>query len=201
MKNFSQTLATLIGLLLLGVAAYAAIAAIKYFGMLYMALDPQTAKLTTFISIIVLLCTLAIAHGIRIAAMRRMRQQLGMEIAAAYQYFMDYWGEMLNQKIPVNKSPEMLQTLGRFMALYGNSEVLKAHMALQTMMQEGGAQAADMRAQFGKALFAMRKDLGADTAGITAQQLQRLVLQEQDGKGPATVAPQSQSAPGAASDI
>jgi hypothetical protein len=201
MKIISQTFSILVGLLLLGALAFTGIAAIEYVGTLYMSIDPQLARITASVLFVVLIAAWTIAHSLRKASAQRMRQQLGDEITAAYQYFMDFWIEIIDHGHLPDSDPESQHTLDRIMALYGSTEAIKAHLALKAMMQEKDMQVADMRTQFGKALLAMRKDLGVDTQGITAQELVQLVLSEPNPEvqstGLAQPKPDSEPASGA----
>jgi len=179
-KTINQAFAILVGLLLLGALVIAGIAAIEYISSLYMALDPQLARATAIVLFVVLIAAWIITHSIRRAAAQQMRQQFSNEISATYQYFVDHWIEIIDHGRQSDSNPEAQQVLDRLIALYGSADAIKAHLALRTMMQQKDMQDANMHAQLGKALLAIRKDLGSDTQGITAQELQQLVLPEPD---------------------
>ena len=190
MKTISQIFSILVALLLLGALAFAGIAAIEYVGTLYMSLDPQFARVAAICLFAVLVAAWAIAHGIRRATAQRMRQQLADEISATYRFFMDYWIELMDQGPQAGGDPEAQQALDRLMALHAGTEALKAHLALRALIRKQDVSESEIRAQFGKALIAIRKDLGAGTQGVAAQELQQLVLPEQNPEIRAVELPQ-----------
>lgn len=201
MKNINQALATLVVLLLLAAIAVAGIAAFDYARTLYTSLDPQVARITATGLIAILTTAWIVARIARRAAAQRIRQQLGNEVAAAYQYFVDYWTAVMADRHHSDNNLEEPSTLDRLLALYGSAEVIKAHMRLRTMMQEREAQDGDVRAEFGKALVAMRNDLGFDMHGITAQQLQNLALPAPDAEARPIEMPQPKTESGPATGV
>jgi hypothetical protein len=178
MKITNQTLSILIGLFLLGLLAVAGIYAIEYLNTLYSSLDPQVARTLVGVLIVVLLMSLIIARGVRKIIAHRMQLGLISERAATYRYFTDHWTGVMDQGHVSNNNAEAPQNLDRLMTLLGCAEAIKAHLALRTMMQDKDMPVTDMRTQFGKALLAIRKDLGTDSQGISAKDLQQLVMPE-----------------------
>jgi hypothetical protein len=89
---------------------------------------------------------------------------------------LNYWIGKYGQ-LPSTDNPGEAQALDCMMALYGSTEALKAHLTLRGMIQKDVSES-DMHIQFGKALIAIRKDLGADTLGIKVRELGQLVLPE-----------------------
>lgn len=182
-------------LFLLGVLAVTGITTINYARTLYTSLDPQIAHALIASLFAALVVAWFIARVVRKIVVQRMRRQLKDEVTATYQYFVDYWTGAMDRAEKSDGNPEALQTLDRLMALYGGTEVLKAHLAMREMQQDRDAKSGEMLTQFGKALLAMRRELGAGTTGISAAQLQQLVMPEPSAVVPAAELPQHEPAP------
>jgi hypothetical protein len=193
MKTINQTFSIFVGLLLLGALAYGGIAAIEYVSSLFMSLDPQLARAATIILLVVLITGWTFSRSVRKAAGQKVRQQLISEIATTYQYFTEYWIRAINLKYLSNNAPETQHDLDRLMALYGSAEAINAHLALRTMFLKKDMQPAEMRTQFGKALLAIRKDLGADSQGLSAKDLAQLLLPEPNPNVESAELPQSKT--------
>ena len=193
MKNISQVLAVVTALLLFGALIATGIAAFDYLRTLYLSLDPQLARITATSLIALLITAWILSRITRQSAAKRMRQQLGDEITATYQYFVDYWTSVFADKHYPDDNPEEPSILDRLLALYGSAKVIKAHMRLRTMMQKRETPDADVYAEFSKALLAIRKDLGADSQGLSAKDLQLLVLPEQNPEARNAEVPQQQT--------
>jgi hypothetical protein len=177
MKNNGQPLTIFVGLFLLGAMAVAGIGALEYIATMYISLDPQVARVAASCLVVLLIAALIIARSIQDNGAGTLR--LRSKRTVAYEHFVNYWIDKYGQP-PSTDNPGEAQALDRLIALYGSTEMIKAHLTLRTMKQGNGSQEADMRAQFGKAMITIRKDLGADTLGITAQQLLQLVLPQPD---------------------
>ena len=102
-----------------------------------------------------------------------MVNQLQQEKAATYKLFVDLWVALEGRSAP--ELSEVLHGLDHLLALFGGSNVIKAHNALRVSARESGTQNPDVRSQFGKALMEIRKDLGSDTRGLAAEDLRQLL--------------------------
>ena len=142
---------------------------------LFAGLDPEVATVTGIACLIALASAWWIARSLRTAMNQSKAMALREEKTAAYQLFVDYWKERLRAPARTDLT-EKLQLLDRLLALYGAAAVIKAHTALRDLEREGRAQHSDLRARFGEALVAIRRDLGADAPGGTARELERLIF-------------------------
>jgi hypothetical protein len=178
MSFFGKTFGLLLGLALIAALGAAAYLALEFIVSLFAGLDTQVARVTAIASVVVLLASMIITAGIREAGRRSTAAQHREQKAATYQFFVDCWEDPTSAR-------EKLQALDRLLALYGGAAVIKAHVALRTIAREKGSWHPDAASQFGKALFEIRKDLGEDGQGITAGELQELVLPVSDSVGSA----------------
>jgi hypothetical protein len=178
MSFFGKTFGLLLGLALIAALGAAAYLALEFIVSLFAGLDTQVARVTAIASVVVLLASMIITAGIREAGRRSTAVQHREQKAATYQFFVDCWEDPTSAR-------EKLQALDRLLALYGAAAVIKAHVALRTIAREKGSWHPDAASQFGKALFEIRKDLGEDGQGITAGELQELVLPVSDSVGSA----------------
>jgi len=178
MSIFGKTFGVLLGLALIAALGAAAYLALEFIVSLFAGLDTQVARVTAIASVVVLLASMIITAGIREAGRRSTAAQHREQKAATYQFFVDCWEDPTSAR-------EKLQALDRLLALYGAAAVIKAHVALRTIAREKGSWHPDAASQFGKALFEIRKDLGEDGQGITAGELQELVLPVSDSVGSA----------------
>jgi len=188
MKVIGRIVAVLFGVSLLGAMGFAVYLALQYIVALFAGLDPQVANVTGIACVVALTAAWVIARGIRTAIRQSKAMALREEKTATYQLFVDFWENLLRQRrvrtdpLPAELS-EKLQLLDRLLALYGGAAVIKAHTALRGLARDKGAQHSDVRARFGEALVAIRKDLGADTPRNTAHELERLLLPALDAGG------------------
>ena len=180
MKFINQSLAIAIAMLLLSAVAYISIASFDYVRILYLSLDPHLARVIAACLLALLIAAWVAVPGARKVAALRARQQLGDEITATYQYFVDYWSALLTGTRPQDSDgTDAGLTLGRLLALYGGAEVIKVHRAMLARFGESGADDLELHELFGKALAAIRNDLGRDMRGISALQLRQLILPDQ----------------------
>jgi hypothetical protein len=195
MKMIGQIVAVLFGVSLLAAMGFGAYLALQYIGALFAGLDPQVASVTGIACVVALLGALAIASGIGAAIRQSKAVALREEKTATYQLFVDFWENLLRQgrarsdQLPEGLS-EKLQLLDRLLALYGGAAVIRAHTALRDLERDKGTQHPDVRARFGEALAAVRKELGADEPRNAARELERLLLPALDaGEGGTADAP------------
>jgi len=185
MKLIGKTFAVLAGLSLLGAMAFGAYFAFQCVVALFAGLDPQVANVTAIACFVALAAAWWIARAVRAAIRQGKAMTVRDERTAAYQLFVDYWENRLRveqtqtDRLPAGLS-EKLQVLDRLLALYGGASVIRAHTRLRDLAREGRGQQSDLRAGFGEALIAIRKDLGADTPSDLAQDLERLLLPAPD---------------------
>ena len=171
MSMFGKTLGLLLGLALIAALGAAAWLALDYIGSLFASLDAQVARVTAIGSVVVLLASMIVTAGIRAHGRAGKAAQVREQKRATYQLFVDCWADPA-------AAPDNLKALDRLLALYGGAAVIKAHAALRAIAREKGTRHPDAQSQLGKALLEIRRDLGsdADVRGITAPELQQLVL-------------------------
>ena len=189
MNIFGKTFGLLLGLAVMAALVAGAYFALEFIVSLFAGLDTQVARVTAIASVVVLLASMIITAGIHEAGRRSTAVQHREQKAATYQFFVDCWEDPTSAR-------EKLQALDRLLALYGGAAVIKSHVALRTIAREKGSRHPDAASQFGKALFEIRKDLGEYGQGITAGDLQELVLPRSDSVSP--VARLGDPQPGAA---
>lgn len=166
MNIFGKTFGLLVCLALLGALGAGGYFALEFVVGLFASLEPQVARVTAIACAVALLASLIVTSGIREAGRKSKAAWIRERKAAAYQFFIDC------QRAD---EPEKLKALDGMLALYGGATVIKAHAALRAFEREKGVQHPDARAQLGKVLLEIRKDLGSDVYGIAAADLQQLV--------------------------
>jgi hypothetical protein len=181
MKFLGQALSVLFGLACLGVLGVGGYYALKLLIELFGSLQSQVAAVTAIASGVALLGAVIIANGIRQVSMQNETHQPQVERVTTYQHFIDLWQKLLRHgreaegQGPCTLSEELL-ALDRRLILYGSPEVVKAHTILRALERERGAHNPQVRLQAGKVVLEIRKDLGTETHGCTAEQLQQLLL-------------------------
>jgi hypothetical protein len=181
MKLISKIVGTIFGFILVGGLGVGGYFSVKLIAERFARMDFQVATVTAIASVVALLAAVIVASSIRLASRENRANQLRAEKAATYQLFIDLWGDIVRQgrgteDRSLNKLSEELQTLDRLLILYGSPVVVKAHAALQALRRGSGAQNPTVRSQLAKALMEIRKDLGSVTQGLTAQELEQLLL-------------------------
>lgn len=172
MNIFSKTFGLLLGLALMAALGWAAYLGIDYVASLVAALDAQVARVTAIGSLVVLAAAALIASAIRRGAAKTGGAQIHEHKIGAYQFFIECWQDPATP-------PHKLQALDRLVALYGGAAVIRAHAELRALAREKGARHPDVAARLGKALLELRKDLGVHEGGVSAPELQQLVLAPQ----------------------
>lgn len=185
MKVIGQIIALLFGMALLGTIGFGTYLAIEYAIALFSSLDRQVAIVTGIACLVALAVSQVIARAIRAANPQDKAMALRDEKTATCQLFVDCWENLLRQgrartdPLPADLS-DKLKVLDRLLALYGGAAVVKAHTALRDLERDKGAQHPDVRARFGEALLAIRKDLGADAPRHFGIELERLLVPARD---------------------
>ena len=173
MNAFGKTLALVVGLALLGAIGFGAWLVFQTVVALFAVLDPAVATVTGLACLAALGAAWWIARSLSSAIRQGRAMALREEKSAAYQLFVDYWQSRLAGAAR-GDGAEKLKMLDRVLALHGAQTVIRAHTALRDL--ERDERHSDVRAGFGEALVAIRRDLGADTPHGTAQELERLLL-------------------------
>lgn len=173
MNTFEKAFGLLVALALLAALGAAAYLAFEFVVSQFAGLDAQVARVTAIGSTVALLAAMLIASGVRDAGRRSKASQIREQKAATYRLFVDCWIDSIRRGAATH---EDMPALDRLLALYGGAAVVRSHALLRTMAQDKGAGHADVRARFGKALEEVRRDLGSDVGGLSAQELQRLIL-------------------------
>jgi hypothetical protein len=173
MKLLGKMVAVLVGVSVLGAIAFAAYLTLQGIAALFSALDPAVATVTGTACLVALVAAWWIAHSLRTVVRQGTPTALREEKTATYQLFVDYWQARLHAR---PEAPESLKMLERLLALYGAQAVIRAHTGLRNLARAGNGKHADLRPRFTEALVAIRRDLGADTPGELARDLERLML-------------------------
>lgn len=181
MNILSQAASVLFALAFLGALGIGGYYAIEYAAVLFLSMDPQVATVTGVASGVVLLAALLVASSIRQASKHNRTHEFHADKATTYKLFIDTWIGLLREQAGrvshgAAALPEVLQALHQSLALYGSPAVIKAHAALRALAKESGTQNPEIKTQLAKALLEVRKDLGSDTRGLSAEALQDLLL-------------------------
>jgi hypothetical protein len=169
MNAFGKTFGLFLGLALIGVLGWAAWLGLEYVGALVATLDAQVAKVTAIGSAVVLAAAAIIASAVRKGGAKSQAARVQEQKLGAYQFLVECWQDG-------GVVPHKLLALDRLLALYGGASVIKAHAALRAIAREKGAGHPDATSQLGKLLLEIRKELGTGAQGITALELQQLVI-------------------------
>jgi hypothetical protein len=142
-------------------------------------MNSQLVWITLIASASVLLSAMTIANSLRALRRQSSINQTREDRAAAYHVFSKVWSELLQQTskseiMSPEKRFEAMLTLNCLLVLYGSPGVVNAHLALQAMERELGAQDSMMRTQFAETLLVIRNDLGSESTGLTVEQLDQL---------------------------
>ena len=173
MNTFGKAFGGLVALALLAALSAAAYLAFEFVVAQFTGLDAQVARVTAIGSAVALLASMLIASGIRDAATKSKASQIRDQKAATYQLFVDSWNDVIRRG---GTAQENMRALDRLLALYGGAAVVRSHTRLRAIAQDRGTQHPDVRMQLGEALEQIRKDLGSHGGGISAQELQQLIL-------------------------
>lgn len=176
MNIFGQTISVLFALTLLGALGIGGYFAIDYIIALFSSMDTQVARVTAVASVVVLLAATLIASTIRQSGKQSRANPLHADKVSTYRLFVDTWTNLLHEGQGTIALSEALQALDQPLALHGSPAVIHAHNALRAWVAENGTQDPEAKTRFAKALLEVRKDIGSDTNGLTAEALSRLVL-------------------------
>jgi hypothetical protein len=181
MKLFGHTLALLIGLALLGALGVSGYFALKVVIGLFVSMDSEVAAVISIASFVMLMAALIMVSSIRQATKQHQANRLQAQKAAAYQLFIAVWGDIIQEgggteDQSLSKLSEELKALDRRLILYGSPVLIKAHTGLQTLHRQNGLRSSNATSQFAGALLAVRRELGSETRGLTAEELQQLLL-------------------------
>ncbi|HEV3037481.1 MAG TPA: hypothetical protein VHA33_06815 [Candidatus Angelobacter sp.] len=177
MKLIGSIFGVLLALALTAVLGYYGFVAAKRFVVLFARLDFPVAMVTAIVTVALLLAATIIAGSIRRAAAQSKEIQLRSIKAEAYKLFIGYWEEMLRPGQTADGAAQLsrqVQGLNHLLLLHGCTSVVKAHAAMQSLNLP------EARAQFAAALIEIRKDLGLESRGLTAQDLLQLLSSESE---------------------
>jgi hypothetical protein len=177
MKILGNILGVLVALALIAALGIGGYFAVRRFIALFVRLDFQVAMVTAIVTAAVLLAATIIAGSIRRAAAQSKEIQLRSGKAEAYKPFIGYWEEMLRPGQTADGAAQLsrqVQGLNHLLLLHGCTSVVKAHAAMQSLNLP------EARAQFAAALLEIRKDLGLESRGLTAQDLLQLLSSESE---------------------
>ena len=179
MKFISRALATVFSLLVLAAIGIGGYASVQRAIVFFAGIDLHFPRGTVVTSAAALLTALIVARSIRLASTQGKVNQLQCEKAETYRRFVEFYAGNVQGRGAygggINGLSGDVHTLERLLALYGSPAVIRAHTALRAAGLDAGP---DARAQFGKALIAIRKDLGMQRSGLMPADLQRLVLRD-----------------------
>jgi hypothetical protein len=174
-----------LGAALLAAAGFGLYVAAARSARLLSAFDLRFAVVALIASLVVLLAATIVA-----ASVRRLGRSGGeaahAEKAATYQLFVDLWGPLLQPGGAAEVGspypwPAERQALTRLTALYGSPGVVRAYAAFSASAGESVADSQQARAHFAGTLLEMRRDLGSETRGLTAEELQRVFFADPEG--------------------
>jgi hypothetical protein len=137
--------------------------------------DVQIVAPTNITPLVLLLAAMIVASSVRRASKPNKAHPLHGERTATYELFADLWGALVaGGEAGSTDLSAQRRTLDRLMTLYAGAGPLKAHLALRALERERGPGDPAVRLQLAEALLAIRRDLGVETRGLAAEQLQAL---------------------------
>ena len=164
------------GILLAGTGS-AAYFAFKLISSLFGRMSFEVSAVTAIASLALLAASLIVASRIRCANGRNKQGQLRADKAATYNVVINVWQELIlgGATDPVtDAAAEELHALDRLLVLYGGRDAIKAHASLRALERDRGSQDRRVSLQFATMLLEMRKDLGAKSLGLAAEDLLQL---------------------------
>jgi hypothetical protein len=179
MKPLTALLSALLAVVLLAAMVVGVYAALGWAVGALARQDPQIAA-PAAIALGLLVAAVVLARAARQTQLRRAAEAVRAERTATYQLFTDLWANAIERGGPPagpesDEQAAERRALGRLLALYGSPQVLKAHLALRALERERGPADPALRLELGRALLAIRRDLGLETAGLAAEDLQQLL--------------------------
>ena len=164
MKFAARVVSSLVVLAGLGALALAAWWGASLVGAQLAVLEPQVARVTVMACAVVLASAVLIGQRVGKAAREGRALEVREERLAAYQILLDTWSRLLREPpgdSVADAEPE-LRLLDRLLAMHGAAAVLQQHAAMRALARERTLAEPAMHEHFGKALWAIRRDLGAD---------------------------------------
>jgi hypothetical protein len=169
MNLFGKTFGLMLGLALIAVLGWVAWLGLEFAGSVFAALDAQVARVTAIGTTAVLAAAAIVAAAVRKGGEKGRGAPVQEQKVGVYRFFAECWQDPAT-------APLKFQALDRLLALHGAAAVIRAHTALRNMARQHGARHPDTLSQLGRVLLEMRKDLGTSAQGITALELQQLVI-------------------------
>ncbi|MDT7604487.1 MAG: hypothetical protein QOF61_2484 [Acidobacteriota bacterium] len=179
MKSLRAVFLTFIGFSLVTAVGYGGYFAAPRVARTFSAFELRPVGAGVLASLAVLLAAIIAASSIHQSGRARKAGTLHAEKIATYQFYTDLWVPLLRlERAPADRGPypwpAERQALDRLISLYGSPGVVKAYAAFCAAAGESVANTLPARSQFVKALLEMRKDLGSETWGLTAEELLQL---------------------------
>jgi len=173
MKTVSTIFGVMLGIVMLGAIAAGGYVVFKVVLDLFGTLEPQVATMTAIASMVALLCAAIIAGGFKWTGRKEAEVQVRADKSNLYEGIMLIWGEKLNNRTKAmdQATGDELLKLERLLTLRGNSQVIKAYVALQALEKKAGLHSPEIPSQVAKVLLEMRKDLGEDVLNLTESDL------------------------------
>jgi hypothetical protein len=179
MKSLSKIFNMIVTVILLVGVGSAGYFALRFISSRFGRMDPEVAAVTAIASLVMLLASFIIAGSIRRTSSGSKQNQLRAEKAATYKVVINVWEEhLLSGAVDraTRAASEELDALDRLLILYGSPEVIRAHARLRALAHEKASKDTNMSLQFTRMLMEMRKDIGSETLGFSAGELQQFLL-------------------------
>jgi hypothetical protein len=189
MGFFRKTLPVLFGVAFLGALGVSGYFVLTCIVERLQSVDFQVAAVTTSASVVVFLAAMTIARSIRQSGKQHTGHPLHAEKTAAYQLFLDLWGDFLRYgRTTEDRSPDTLSkellALDRQLMLYGNAGVVNAYTAFRALERHSGTHNPQVRSQVARVIMEIRQDLGVGTQGLAVEELLPLLLAGADQASP-----------------
>jgi hypothetical protein len=200
MKMLGKTLGAILALGLLGALCIGGYYAVKGIGAVFARLDFQVAAVLAIASVVALAAALIVGISIRRASNSNRAVQFHAERVSAYQLFVEFWEDQVRERRGLKSQStvrftERLEKLNRKLVLHGHPSVVQAQTSLLALASIGGRPGRGLRSEFGEALMQIRKDLGSETYGLTAEHLLALTADSGDPEAPTAVRPRRDRQP------
>lgn len=178
MQVFSTLIGIIFGLALLAAFLFGGYFLFEYVADLFILLEPQIKAIVVVVSIVIVLCAMIIAGGLRGRSQKQNESGSAIEKTTIYQQLLIYWSERLtsqvNEKQLVNDSE--LTKLELELALHGSPKVITAYMNFRRVAKQGGMTGDEINLLLNKLVLEIREDLGQTGLNLKANDLLDLLL-------------------------
>jgi|CXWL01.1.fsa_nt_gi hypothetical protein len=178
MQAFSTFIGIIFSLALLAAFLFGGYFLFEYVADLFILLEPQIKAIVVIVSIVIVLCAMIIAGGLRGRSQKQNESSSAIGKTTIYQQLLIYWSERLTPKVKEKqliKDSELIK-LELELALHGSPEVITAYMNFRRLAKQGEKTGDEVYLLLNKLALEMREDLGRVTLNLKENDLLDLLL-------------------------